>query len=105
MSSSDSILRSTVKLSTGAELPVVGFGTWRSAPKDTENSVYTALQSGYRHIDCARIYGNEKVRTRTHARTHARGAALEDASGVSSRPLTLFSAFKRASPSLAARRG
>jgi len=61
-SSSSSVLQSTLKLSTGADLPLVGFGTWRSAPKDTENSVYTALQAGYRHIDCARIYANEKVR-------------------------------------------
>ena len=51
----------TLKLSTGAEIPVVGFGTWRSAPADTIASVYTALTSGYRHIDCARIYANEKV--------------------------------------------
>ena len=63
-SSSSSVLQSTLKLSTGADLPLVGFGTWRSAPKDTENSVYTALQAGYRHIDCARIYANEKVRMR-----------------------------------------
>jgi len=66
-SSSASALHTTVKLSTGAELPVVGFGTWRAAPKDTENSVYTALQAGYRHIDCARVYANEKVTTREAA--------------------------------------
>lgn len=50
----------TIKLSSGASIPVVGFGTWRAGPGETESSVYCALQSGYRHIDCAKIYGNEK---------------------------------------------
>jgi len=49
----------TLKLRSGGAIPVVGFGTWRAAPQETENSVYEALKSGYRHIDCARIYGNE----------------------------------------------
>lgn len=61
MSSVSSAVRApTIQLSTGAQLPVVGFGTWRAAPADTVASVYTALESGYRHIDCARIYANEK---------------------------------------------
>lgn len=50
----------TVKLNSGYELPVVGFGTWRAEKNQTKDSVYTALKAGYRHIDAARIYGNEK---------------------------------------------
>lgn len=50
----------TLKLSSGGSIPVVGFGTWRAAPGETESSVYCALQSGYRHIDCAVIYANQK---------------------------------------------
>jgi len=49
----------TLTLRSGGAIPVVGFGTWRAEPQQTENAVYEALKAGYRHIDCARIYGNE----------------------------------------------
>lgn len=46
------------KLNTGAEIPLVGFGTWQD--KDSQaDAVYEALKAGYRHIDTARIYGTE----------------------------------------------
>ncbi|KAI7367088.1 Aldo/keto reductase [Hortaea werneckii] len=46
------------KLNTGASIPALGFGTWQD--KDAqEPAVTTALTSGYRHIDTARIYGTE----------------------------------------------
>ncbi|RDL42473.1 Uncharacterized protein BP5553_02452 [Venustampulla echinocandica] len=47
------------KINTGSYIPAVGFGTWKSSPEDAYNSVKTALESGYRHIDAAWIYGNE----------------------------------------------
>jgi diketogulonate reductase-like aldo/keto reductase len=42
--------------------PVIGFGTWnlRESPSNTSNAVSSAIQSGYRQIDCAAAYGNEK---------------------------------------------
>lgn len=46
-------------LNTGAQIPVVGFGTWQAKPGEVERAVETALKSGYRHIDCAAIYRNE----------------------------------------------
>ncbi|KAJ9479281.1 hypothetical protein VN97_g13171 [Penicillium thymicola] len=48
----------TFKLSTGAEIPAIGLGTWQDEAAQ-EAAVLVALQAGYRHIDTARCYGTE----------------------------------------------
>jgi methylglyoxal/glyoxal reductase len=53
-------LQSTVKLNNGVEMPVLGLGVYQSPPgRATQNAVASALKIGYRHVDTARIYGNE----------------------------------------------
>ncbi|EJU05018.1 Aldo/keto reductase, partial [Dacryopinax primogenitus] len=47
------------KLFTGALIPSLGFGTWQAAKGQVGNAVAHALRTGYRHINCAYIYGNE----------------------------------------------
>lgn len=49
-----------ITLSNGVQIPQVGLGTFKSTGEEAYISVLTALKNGYRHIDSARVYGNEK---------------------------------------------
>jgi 2,5-diketo-D-gluconate reductase A len=49
-----------VTLNNGVTIPQLGFGTFQIEPKDTKDAVLAALEIGYRHIDTAEMYGNEK---------------------------------------------
>ncbi|OSD02603.1 Aldo/keto reductase [Trametes coccinea BRFM310] len=50
-------INSTVRLSSGYELPLLGLGVYQN--DDCKPAVLAALKHGYRHIDTARMYGNE----------------------------------------------
>jgi 2,5-diketo-D-gluconate reductase A len=49
----------TLRLNDGNEIPQLGFGVFQIPPPDTAESVRTALEVGYRHIDTAEMYRNE----------------------------------------------
>lgn len=46
-------------LSNGVSIPMLGFGTYRIDNADIPAAIQGALDAGYRHFDCAHIYGNE----------------------------------------------
>ena len=50
-----------IKLNNGVEMPMVGIGTFMLSPDEAEASVTNALQTGYRLIDTANAYVNEKA--------------------------------------------
>lgn len=51
----------TYTLNNGVKIPIIGFGTWQTpAGAIAKVAVKSALSSGYRHIDTAEMYGNEK---------------------------------------------
>lgn len=43
-----------------ASIPPLGFGTWNLDKSNASDAVSFALQTGYRHLDCAAVYGNER---------------------------------------------
>ena len=52
---------SRVTLSDGNRMPLLGLGVWDAkSGKETFDAVIHALKTGYRHIDTAEMYGNEK---------------------------------------------
>ncbi|KAL3640668.1 NADPH-dependent aldo-keto reductase, chloroplastic [Castilleja foliolosa] len=48
------------ELNSGAKIPSIGLGTWKAAPNVVGDAITAAIIAGYRHIDCAQRYGNEK---------------------------------------------
>lgn len=67
---SQNVSNTILKLNSGADIPQVGLGVWQ-AGGGTVRAVAEALRQGYRHVDTARVYGNE----------HQVGQAIRD-SGI-----------------------
>jgi diketogulonate reductase-like aldo/keto reductase len=49
-----------ITLNNGVELPALGLGVFQTPPDETRDAVAAALDAGYRHIDTAAAYGNER---------------------------------------------
>ena len=47
-------------LPAGGSMPLLGFGTWQLRGREAQQACETAIEAGYRHLDTATIYGNER---------------------------------------------
>ena len=50
----------SIKLNNGVEMPTIGLGVFQSPPEEISAAVEAAIRTGYRHIDTAAAYGNER---------------------------------------------
>ncbi|PHH73435.1 hypothetical protein CDD82_5481 [Ophiocordyceps australis] len=50
----------TVSLNSGHSMPQLGYGTWQADGDSVSHGVFTALETGYRHLDLAKVYGNQR---------------------------------------------
>ncbi|MDT5246938.1 MAG: 2,5-diketo-D-gluconate reductase, partial [Mycobacterium sp.] len=68
----------SITLNDGNAMPQVGLGVWQTPPEDTVRAVAAALDAGYRHIDTAAGYFNEREVGQAVAAAEASGVARED---------------------------
>src|SRR6201996_1430701 len=67
----------SITLNNGVELPAIGLGVFQTPPDETRAAVAAALSTGYRHIDTAAAYGNERqVGEAVHASAAGRDAVF-----------------------------
>lgn len=75
----------TLQFKNGDQMPTLGLGTWKSQPGDVYDAVKTAIRLGYRHIDCALIYGNEAEIGRAFAESFAEGIVQREEMWITSK--------------------
>jgi diketogulonate reductase-like aldo/keto reductase len=67
----------TITLNNGVEMPALGLGVFQTPPEETRSAVEAALETGYRHIDTAAAYGNERQVGEAVAKSGVDGVFLE----------------------------
>ena len=75
----------SIQFENGDQMPCVGLGTWKSEPGDVYRAIKEALRLGYRHIDCASIYGNEAEIGQALHESFAEGVATREQMWITSK--------------------
>jgi len=82
---SDGIAMSSLVFANGDPMASLGLGTWKAAPGEVGGAVTAALELGYRHLDCASIYGNEAEIGASLERACAAGGLQRDQLWITSK--------------------
>jgi alcohol dehydrogenase (NADP+) len=75
----------TIQFNNGDPMPILGLGTWKSKPGEVYEAVKAAIRLGYRHLDCARIYGNEAEIGKAFAESFAEGVVTREEMWITSK--------------------
>lgn len=90
----------TLHFDNGDRMPILGLGTWKSPAGEVYQAVKEALRLGYRHIDCAYIYGNEAEIGRALAEAFAAGTVTRNQLWITSKLWNDAHAPERVQPAL-----
>ncbi|PAV89606.1 hypothetical protein WR25_19649 [Diploscapter pachys] len=90
------MVSATIKLSSDYEMPVVGLGTWQSKPGEVSKAVEAALLNGYKHIDCAHAYENQKEIGQTLHKLFSEGKVKREDIFITSKVWNTFHSYEKA---------
>lgn len=88
------------KLEGGDLIPALGLGTYKSEPGEVESAIIKAVEIGYRHFDCATIYGNEVEIGNALKKLLAAGIVKRDELWITSKLWNNFHAPEDVEPAL-----
>jgi alcohol dehydrogenase (NADP+) len=74
-----------LQFSNGDIMPNLGLGTWKSTPGEVYEAIYEAVRIGYRHFDCAYVYGNEAEIGKAFADLFAAGTVQREELWITSK--------------------
>ncbi|VDO80474.1 unnamed protein product [Soboliphyme baturini] len=90
----------SMKMLSGYSIPTIGLGTYKVDPRDVERVLSTALDIGYRHIDCAELYENQTEIGATLAKQFSSGKLRRDEVFITSKVWNNAHSYSKASEAI-----